>query len=158
MNVAKIHRKLIITESQFYFANISVTKALIFMKFYVVVNCYLVRLSFKFHDNPYINARTQVINVHARVYSSCGLIYAQIFMKSCLSFVWITSKMEKLAKRFVFNPPPHPQDSSEHSTQESQSFKFHKDLCINALARVVNARAHALSRLRLHLWTNLNEV
>ena len=37
MNVAKIHGKLIITESQFYFANISVTKAQIFMKFYVVV-------------------------------------------------------------------------------------------------------------------------
>ena len=33
MNVAKIHRKLIITESQLYFANISLTKARIFMKF-----------------------------------------------------------------------------------------------------------------------------
>ena len=43
MNVAKIHRKLMITESQFYFANISVTKARIFMKFHVVVNYYLVR-------------------------------------------------------------------------------------------------------------------
>ena len=32
MNVAKIHRKLIITESQFYFANISATEAQIFMK------------------------------------------------------------------------------------------------------------------------------
>ena len=43
MNVAKIHRKLMITESQFYFANISATKARIFMKFHVVVNYYLVR-------------------------------------------------------------------------------------------------------------------
>ena len=42
MNVAKIHRKLWITESQFYFANISATEARIFTKFYVVVNFYLV--------------------------------------------------------------------------------------------------------------------
>ena len=34
MNVAKIHRKLMIKESQFYFANISATKARIFMKFF----------------------------------------------------------------------------------------------------------------------------
>ena len=33
--------KLMSTESQFYFANISATKARIFMKFYVVVNYYL---------------------------------------------------------------------------------------------------------------------
>ena len=46
MNVAKIHRKLMITESQFYFASISATKARIFMKFYVVVNDYLVSLNF----------------------------------------------------------------------------------------------------------------
>ena len=55
MNVAKIHRKLMITESQFYFANISATKAQIFMKFYVVVNPYLVTLSFKFYEDPCTN-------------------------------------------------------------------------------------------------------
>ena len=33
MNVAKIRRKLMFTESHFYFANISLTKAGIFMKF-----------------------------------------------------------------------------------------------------------------------------
>ena len=52
MNVAKIHRKLMITESQFYFTNISATKARIFMKFYVVVNYYLMSLSFKFYEDP----------------------------------------------------------------------------------------------------------
>ena len=41
MNVAKIHRKLMSTESQFYFANISATEAQIFMKFYMVINYYL---------------------------------------------------------------------------------------------------------------------
>ena len=30
----------------------------------------------------------------------------------------------------------------------SLSFKFHKDLCINARARAVNARAHVLSQVR----------
>ena len=65
MNVAKIHRKLMITESQFYFAYISAIKTWIFMKFYVVVNYYLMSLSFKFHDDPCINACAQVINMRA---------------------------------------------------------------------------------------------
>ena len=69
MNVAKIHRKLMITESQFYFANISATKARIFMKFYVVVNYYLVSLSFEFHDDPCINARARVVNTRVHVLS-----------------------------------------------------------------------------------------
>ena len=61
MNVAKIHRKLMITESQFYFANISATNAWIFMKFYVVVNYYLVSLYLKFHEAPYVNVCAQVV-------------------------------------------------------------------------------------------------
>ena len=44
------HRKLISTESQFYFANISATKARIFLKFYVEVNYYLVSLSTDHHE------------------------------------------------------------------------------------------------------------
>ena len=39
-------------------------KAWIIMKFNVVTNHYLVSLSF-FHEDPYINARAQAINVHA---------------------------------------------------------------------------------------------
>ena len=46
MNVAKIHRKLMIRESQFYFANISTMKAQNFMKFYVVDNYYFCELKF----------------------------------------------------------------------------------------------------------------
>ena len=69
MNVAKIHRKLMITESQFYFANISTTKARIFMKFYVVVNFYLLRLSFKFHEDSSINAHARVVNRRVLVLS-----------------------------------------------------------------------------------------
>ena len=80
MNVAKIHRKLMITESQFYFANISITKARNFMKSYVGVNYYLVSLNFKFHEDPCINAQVRVVNVRARfiasarVYDSCTRI------------------------------------------------------------------------------------
>ena len=66
MNVAKIHRKLMITESQFYFTNISATKARIFMKFYVVVNYYLMSLSFKFYDDPCIDARIRGENARTR--------------------------------------------------------------------------------------------
>ena len=51
---------------QYCFANISVTKAQIFMKFYVVINYYLVSLSFKFHKNPCTNARAHVVNAHTR--------------------------------------------------------------------------------------------
>ena len=57
MNIAKIHRKLMSTESQFYFANISATEAQIFMKFYMVINYYLVSVLIKFHEDPCTNAR-----------------------------------------------------------------------------------------------------
>ena len=88
MNVAKIHRKLLITESQFYFAYISAMEARIFMKFYMVVKFYLENLSFKFHEDWCINARAQVVSegthvfiASVRVYDSCARIYARIFIK-----------------------------------------------------------------------------
>ena len=37
------------------------------MKFYMVVNYYLVSLSFKFHEDPCINARARVVNARAHV-------------------------------------------------------------------------------------------
>ena len=82
MNVAKIHRKLMSTESQFYFANIFATKAQIFMKFYVVVNYYLVSLSFKFHDDPCINARVRGVNMRTCDKSCTGtfITFARLFM------------------------------------------------------------------------------
>ena len=39
------------------------------MKFYMVVNYYLVSLSIKFHEDPCINARARVSNVRAHVSS-----------------------------------------------------------------------------------------
>ena len=39
------------------------------MKFYVVVNYYLVSLSFKFYEDPCTNALARVVNVHVHVLS-----------------------------------------------------------------------------------------
>ena len=64
--ISKIHWKSMIKKHKYCFANISATEARIFMKFYVVVNIYLVSLSFKFHEDPCINARARAINAHAR--------------------------------------------------------------------------------------------
>ena len=52
-----------IKKDQHCFANISTTKARIFMKFYVVVNYYLVSLHLKFHEDSCINVCSQVVNV-----------------------------------------------------------------------------------------------
>ena len=54
-----------IKKPQYCFANISVTKAQIFMKF-VVANYYLVIICIKFHSDLCINARARVVNVRNR--------------------------------------------------------------------------------------------
>ena len=54
MEMWKIHWILKYLESQYCFANISATKAWIFMKIFMVANYYLVSLSFKFHKDPCI--------------------------------------------------------------------------------------------------------
>ena len=55
-----------LNKHQYCFVNISGTKAWIFMKFYMLVNYYLVSFSFKFHKNQCTNARAQVVNAHTR--------------------------------------------------------------------------------------------
>ena len=59
------------------------------MKNFMVANYYLVSLSFKFHENPFTNARARVVNVHTRdktcvraftTHARAG-IYGLIFMK-----------------------------------------------------------------------------
>ena len=62
----KIHWKSRIKKHQYCFANISATNAPIWMKFYMVVNYYLVNLCFKFHEGPCINVRAQVVNARTR--------------------------------------------------------------------------------------------
>ena len=55
-----------IKKHQYCFANISATKARIFMKFYMVVKYYLDSLSFKFHEDPCTNARAGGVNARTR--------------------------------------------------------------------------------------------
>ena len=69
VKIWKIHWKLKYSESQYCFANISAMEARIFMKFYMVVNYYLVNLSFKFYEDPWINARKRVVNARVHVLS-----------------------------------------------------------------------------------------
>ena len=74
--------KIMYSESQYCFANISATEASIFMKFYVVVNYYLVTLSFKFYEDPCINARARVVNARVHVISR-----VRAFMTRALAFM-----------------------------------------------------------------------
>ena len=69
VKIWKIHWKLKYSWSQYCFANISATEAWIFMKFYVVVNYYLVSLGFKFYEDPCINEHVRVVNARAHVLS-----------------------------------------------------------------------------------------
>ena len=69
VKVWKMPWKLKFSESQYCFANISATEARIFIKFYVVVNYYLVSLCFKFREDPCISARARVVNARAHVLS-----------------------------------------------------------------------------------------
>ena len=59
------------------------------MKFYFVINYYLVSLYLKFQDNPCINARAQGVNARVQVLSrvrSCVHIYARMSMKFEIKF------------------------------------------------------------------------
>ena len=81
--ISKIHWKSMIKKHQYCFANISATKAIIFKKFYLVINYYLVSLCLKFQEDPCINACARVVNTHVHVLlrvPSCVHIYARIFM------------------------------------------------------------------------------
>ena len=57
-------------------------EARIFMKFYMVVNYYLVNLSFKFHDDLRINASARVVNARVHV-----LLQVCAFMTRARAFV-----------------------------------------------------------------------
>ena len=57
------------TNSSIVFKYLRNKKAPFFMKFYVVVNFYLVSLSFKFYEDPCINTGTRIVNMRAHVIS-----------------------------------------------------------------------------------------
>ena len=81
MKIWKIHGKLKYSESRYCFANIFATEARIFIIFYVVVNFYLVNLSFKFHKDPFTNARARVVNARVHVFAFCVRVCTWIFTK-----------------------------------------------------------------------------
>ena len=97
VEICKIHWKLIISKSQYCFANISSTKALIFMKFetyiHKIVNCQQI-----FCKDPYTHTRTRGKNVRARIssrqnarahiYDSCVRVCAWIFTKNLLIILY----------------------------------------------------------------------
>ena len=83
-SIWKIHWELTVKKHQYCFANISGRKALISMKFYLVINYYLVSLCLKLQEDPCINARARVVNARVHFLSRvrlCVHIYARIFMK-----------------------------------------------------------------------------
>ena len=87
-----------IRKDQYWFENISTTKAQIFMKFYVVINYYLVSLSFKFHEYPCRNVRARVVKPTIAINGVCAhlpLVH--------LIYAWIVVKFETLAHKIVID-------------------------------------------------------
>ena len=87
-----------ISKSQDCFANISLTKAPIFMKFHTYIHK-IVKINQKiFRKDPCTNAHTRGLNVRARVlsqrnervhvYASCGHVCGRIFTKNLLILLY----------------------------------------------------------------------
>ena len=83
-----------IKKSQHYFANISATKAPIFMKFETCIHMIVQNYQKNFCKDPCTHARTRGVDVRARVlsrrnerahvYASCARMCARIFTKNHL--------------------------------------------------------------------------
>ena len=99
-----------IKKHQYCFANISAMKARIFMKFYMVVNYYVVSLSFKFHEDPCTIACARVINARTRDKmcarkGQLSLLIGPVLAQAINPYFWSVSKRHPLyqpkAKRVV---------------------------------------------------------
>ena len=98
MEICKIHCKLMIFKSQYCFANISATKASIFMKFETFIYKVVKNHQIIFRKDPCTDARTRDVNVRARVlsrrntraytYALCARICARIFTKNHLMILY----------------------------------------------------------------------
>ena len=98
VETCKIHWKLMIFKSQYCFANISTTKAPIFMKFETYIHKIVKSYQKIFHEDPCtharirgINVRTQVLsrrNASVHVYVSCALVCARILTKNLLIILY----------------------------------------------------------------------
>ena len=77
-----------LNKRQYCFANISATKAPIFMKFDTEVHQMIENYHKNFRKDPYTHARTWGVNVRAHVYESCAHVYARIFTKNHLIILY----------------------------------------------------------------------
>ena len=85
-------------ESQYHFANISATKARIFMKFETQIHKIVKKYHKIFRKDPCTNARTRGKNVRApvlsrqnaraHIYASCARLFARIFKKYVVVFCY----------------------------------------------------------------------
>ena len=110
VQICKIHWKFMIFKSQYCFANISTTKAPIFMKFETYIHKIVKNHQMIFRKDPCKHAPTRFVNVRARVlprqnarahvYTSFARVCARIF-----------TKISKVVTYYLRN----------------LSFKFHKD-------------------------------
>ena len=103
MEICKIHWKLMIFETQDCFANISSTKAPIFMKLQTNIHKIVKNDHKIFRKDPCINAGTRGINVRARVlsrqnvrahvYASCARVCARILTKNLVIILYYLMNM-----------------------------------------------------------------
>ena len=87
-----------IKKSQYCFANISATKASIFMKFETYIYKMVKNYQMIFRKDPCTHARTRGVsvrmlvssrqNARAHVYASCARVYARIFTKINLTILY----------------------------------------------------------------------
>ena len=89
MEICKIHRKLMIFKSQYCFANISATKAPIFMKFETFIHEIVKNYQMIFRKDPCIHTHTRRVNVRTRVHLHllCTRVSTDLYKKSFDNFL-----------------------------------------------------------------------
>ena len=113
VKICKIHWKLMIFKSQYCFANISATKAPIFMKFETYIHKIVKNYQKNFRKDLCTHARTRGVNMRARV-SSRQNTRTHIYPSCARVFAWIFTKIFLMILNYLINI----------------SLKFHKDRSI----------------------------
>ena len=136
---------------QYCFANISGTKAQIFMKFYVVVNFYLVSLSLNFHKDSCINARQNAVRISPEIdwyhYQCCfpdKMSYEPTFLV----------KIDSLTDRTFCSPTVNCRFKVTRQTYKPRSW-HHDHNCFPCRAAVVKISKEELVTHGTVLWAKL---
>ena len=120
-----------IFKSQYCFANISATKAPIFMKFETYIHKIVKNYQKKFRKDLCTHARTRGVNMRARV-SSRQNTRTHIYPSCARVFAWIFTKNQQIILHYLMNV----------------SLKFHKDLsfhCGDFCKMVLTFKSHQFS-------------